>query len=60
MKNIKSFKLFENKMWYKSIPQILDWLKEKSNKTWVLLDTETTGLGGPKKEPVFFIDLFYT
>jgi len=47
-------------MWYKSIPQILDWLKEKSNKTWVLLDTETTGLGGPKKEPVFFIDLFYT
>ena len=40
----------ENKMWYKTIPEILKWLKEKSKMTWVLLDTETTGLGGPKKE----------
>lgn len=40
----------ENKMWYKTIPEILKWLKEKSKIPWVLLDTETTGLGGPKKE----------
>lgn len=40
----------ENKMWYKTIPEILKWLKEKSKMPWVLLDTETTGLGGPKKE----------
>lgn len=40
----------ENKMWYKSIPEILNWVKEKSKMRWVLLDTETTGLGGPKKE----------
>lgn len=40
----------ENKMWYKSIPEILNWLKEKSKMPWILLDTETTGLGGPKKE----------
>jgi DNA polymerase III epsilon subunit-like protein len=40
----------ENKMWYKSIPEILNWLKEKSKMPWILLDTETTGLGGPKNE----------
>lgn len=40
----------ENKMWYKTIPEILKWLKEKSKMPWVLLDTETTGLGGPKNE----------
>lgn len=46
--SIKSIK--ENKMWYKSIPEILNWLEEKSKIPWILLDTETTGLGGPKKE----------
>ena len=40
----------ENKMWYKTIPQILNWLEEKSKINWILIDTETTGLGGPKKE----------
>lgn len=40
--------LNENKMWYKTIPQILEWLESKSNLPWVWLDTETTGLGGPK------------
>jgi 2'-5' RNA ligase/DNA polymerase III epsilon subunit-like protein len=38
----------ENKMFYKTIPQILDWIKSKSDMTWLLIDTETTGLGGPK------------
>jgi DNA polymerase III epsilon subunit-like protein len=42
----------ENKMWYKTIPEILNWLKEKSKLTWVLLDTETTGLRGPNKEQI--------
>jgi 2'-5' RNA ligase/DNA polymerase III epsilon subunit-like protein len=38
----------ENKMWYKTIPQILDWVKSKSDMPWLMIDTETTGLGGPK------------
>lgn len=40
----------ENKMWYKTIPQILEWLESKSNMPWLWIDTETTGLGGPKKQ----------
>jgi hypothetical protein len=40
----------ENKMWYKTIPQILSWIESKINQPWVWLDTETTGLGGPKKQ----------
>lgn len=42
--------LNENKMWYKTIPQILDWIDSKSNMLWVFIDTETTGLGGPKQQ----------
>ena len=40
----------ENKMWFKTIPQFLSWLEEKSNNDWIWLDTETTGLRGPKHE----------
>ena len=46
----KSEELNENKMWYKTIPQILEWLDSKSKMPWIWLDTETTGLGGPKKQ----------
>ena len=42
--------LNENKMWYKTIPQILEWIDSKSNMSWVFIDTETTGLGGPKQQ----------
>ena len=42
--------LNENKMWYKTIPQILEWLESKSNMPWLWIDTETTGLGGPKQQ----------
>ena len=42
--------LKENKMWYKTIPEMLNFLKSKSNLPWLWLDTETTGLLGPKKE----------
>jgi 2'-5' RNA ligase/DNA polymerase III epsilon subunit-like protein len=42
--------LNENKMWYKTIPQILEWLESKSKMTWLWIDTETTGLGGPKQQ----------
>lgn len=38
--------LKEHKFWGKSISEFLNWLKNKSNKYWVLLDTETTGLPG--------------
>ena len=34
----------ENKMWGKSITEILNWIEEKSKKFWVFTDTETTGL----------------
>ncbi len=37
-------------MWYKSIPEILNWLKSKSDLTWIFIDTETSGLKGPKNE----------
>jgi DNA polymerase III alpha subunit (gram-positive type) len=36
--------ILEHKFWGKSIPRFLNWIKEKSDKYWVLLDTETTGL----------------
>jgi hypothetical protein len=42
--------LNENKMWYKTIPQILEWINSKSKMNWVWIDTETTGLGGPKQQ----------
>lgn len=42
----------ENKMWYKTIPEILNWLESKSEMNWLFLDTETTGLKGPKKDQV--------
>lgn len=44
----KEESLNENKMWYKTIPQILNWIESKSDIPWLLIDTETTGLGGPK------------
>ncbi|MFW6225861.1 MAG: PolC-type DNA polymerase III [bacterium] len=43
--------LLEHKLWYKTITQFLRWLEEKSyNMDFVFTDTETTGLGGPKKK----------
>ena len=42
--------LNENKMWYKTIPEILNWLETKSDKPFIFIDSETTGLGGPKKQ----------
>lgn len=46
MKYLKRFN--ENKMWYKTIPEILEWIESKENLNWIWLDTETTGLGGHK------------
>ena len=40
----------ENKMWYKTISEILNWLDSKSITPWIWIDTETSGLGGPKKQ----------
>lgn len=42
--------ILENKMWYKTIPQILKYLQDKSELNWIWIDTETTGLLGPKHE----------
>ena len=46
----KLMKTNENKMWYKTIPEMLNFLKSKSSIPWLFLDTETTGLLGPKHE----------
>jgi DNA polymerase III epsilon subunit-like protein len=50
LKYDSEWKINENKMWYKTIPQILNWLEEKSKLPFICVDVETTGLGGPKKE----------
>lgn len=50
MRILKYNQLNENKMWYKTIPEILEWLNSKSEMSWLWLDTETTGLGGPKNQ----------
>ncbi len=52
MRILKFKELNENKMWYKTIPQMLNWLEEKSKLPFILVDVETTGLGGPKKEQI--------
>jgi len=38
--------LKEHKFWGKSIEEFLKWLQDKSEKYWILVDTETTGLPG--------------
>ena len=43
-------RISENKMWYKTLPEILDWLRLKSKLPFVWVDVETTGLLGPKQE----------
>ena len=50
MKLLKYRKYNENKMWYKTTSEMLNFLKEKSKLNWVVVDCETTGLKGPKKE----------
>jgi len=57
---LKYDQLFENKMWYKTIPQILSWINTKGNMTWIWIDTETTGLGGPKKQQLTQISAIAT
>ena len=46
----KSEEINENKMWYKTIPELFNWIDSKSKLVWVFLDTETSGLGGPKQQ----------
>jgi hypothetical protein len=46
----KSEELNENKMWYKTIPGILEWLESKSTLPFIWVDCETSGLGGPKQQ----------
>lgn len=48
--NFNDFGALEKKLWYNTIPQFLGWVKSKSFKTFIFLDTETTGLGGPRKQ----------
>lgn len=50
MKIIKYSDLLENKMWYKTIPEMLNYIDKLTSKTWIYLDTETTGLLGPTKD----------
>lgn len=42
----------EGKFWYKTIPQLLEWLESNQNRTWIYLDLETTGLDHPSNEQI--------
>lgn len=50
MKHIVQYNIFEKKMWNKSIREILSYINSLKNNMWVFLDTETTGLLGPKND----------
>jgi len=50
MKILRYDQLNENKMWYKTIPEMLDYIENVSKMPFCFLDCETTGLGGPKKQ----------
>ena len=52
--------LVENKLWYKTISEFLSWLNSKSNKDFIFIDTETTGLGGSKIEQLTQISAIST
>jgi DNA polymerase III epsilon subunit-like protein len=39
--------LYESKFWYKTISDFLEWIENNSDRTWIFVDTETTGLRGP-------------
>jgi DNA polymerase III epsilon subunit-like protein len=56
----KSEEIKENKMWYKTIPEILEWLESKSKLPFIWLDTETTGLGGPKQQQLTQVSAIVT
>jgi len=43
MLKFKNF-LLEHKFWGKSIPKFLSWLESKSNRHFIIIDTESTGL----------------
>ncbi len=60
MKILRLEQLNENKMWYKTIPEILSWLESKSKLPWILLDSETSGLLGPKKEQLTQVSAIVT
>jgi DNA polymerase III epsilon subunit-like protein len=44
VKYLSTYKTFEHKFWYKTISEFLSYIEEKSNKYWIFIDTETTGL----------------
>jgi len=48
MKHLKTYKE-NNSLRYKTQQELLDYLKSLNN-TFIFIDTETTGLGGPKKK----------
>lgn len=60
MRILRFDELNENKMWYKTIPEILSWLESKSDMPWIWVDTETTGLGGPKKQQLTQVSAIVT
>jgi len=51
MKNIKNYKCFLNEsIKYLSSGELINWLKERQDRTFIAIDTETTGLRGPRKD----------
>lgn len=51
MRNLKSIDSFLSES-IKNLTagEVVDWLKSRSDRTFIAVDTETTGLGGPRKE----------
>ena len=47
-------------MWYKTIPEMLDYIENLSKKPFCFLDCETTGLGGPKKQQLTQVSAIVT
>lgn len=51
IKSIFQF-IVEHKFWGKSNREFLDWMKSLEGKTLIVLDTETTGILGPKLDQI--------
>lgn len=44
--------ILEGKFWHKDIGYLFDWMKSKSDKKFIFIDLETTGLNHPKDEQI--------
>lgn len=50
MKHILQYNIFEKKMWNKTTKEMISYVESLYSKQWIFIDTETTGLLGPKQD----------